>query len=83
MQRAYRNAHTAAPTGYPQPAYRATSRTIASVSVSVALPPKGYYSESIKRQAIAIRIEGMGYSTISRVLGVKPETITGCMATCM
>ena len=55
MQRAYRddmhNAHTAAPTGCPQPDYRATSRTTASVSVSDALPPKGYYSESIKRQA--------------------------------
>ena len=57
MQRAYRNAHTAAPTGYPQPAYRATSRTIASVSVSVALPPKGYYSESIKRQARRLRAD--------------------------
>ena len=42
------------------------------------LTPEGnrsYYPESIKRQAIAMRTEGMGYSAISRVLGVKLETI--------
>ena len=36
---------------------------------------RSYCPEAIKRQAIAMRAEGMGYSAISRVLGVKPETI--------
>ena len=36
---------------------------------------RSYYPVAIKRQAIPMYAEGMGYSAISRVLGVKPETI--------
>ena len=36
---------------------------------------RSYYSEEIKRQAIAMYTEGMGYAAISRVLGVKAETV--------
>ena len=36
---------------------------------------RSYYSEEIKRQAIAMYTEGMGYAAISRVLDVKPETV--------
>ena len=36
---------------------------------------RNYYPETIKCQAIAMYTEGMEYSAISRVLGVKPDTV--------
>ena len=56
----------------------AQSKPIAAASVSTAFTPEGnrsYYPEAIKRQAIARRIAGMGYSAISRVPDVKPDAI--------
>ena len=36
---------------------------------------RSYYPEAIKRQAIAMYTEGMGYSAISKIIGVKLESI--------